>query len=194
MIEFTKLANSVTQTDQTFTTSIEDVYTVIENSDLLNKEEIICSFWDMFVVDTLIGNPNRHLDNWGLLYDAKNDTYEFSPIYDCGSSLGALLSEEKKEYLVTGKTEFKNATYNITSVYYYNHKKIFYSEIFKNPPKDLALSILRVAPRIDMTKTDAMIDGVPYISDVDKQFFKESIKVRKELIIDLAFKRIRKNI
>lgn len=194
LIEFTKLANSVTQIDQTFTTSIEDVYTVIKNSDLQNKDEIICSFWDMFVVDTLIGNPDRHLDNWGLLYDAKNDTYEFSPIYDCGSSLGALLSEEKKEYLLTDKTEFKNATYNVTSVYYYNHKKIFYSEIFKNPPKDLALSILRVAPRIDMTKIDKMIDEVPYISDVDKQFFKESIKIRKELIIDPAYKRIRKNI
>ena len=102
--------------------------------------------------------------------------------------------KKKKEYLLTDKTEFKNSTYNVTSVYYYNHKKIFYFEIFKNPPKDLALSILRVAPRIDMTKIDAMIHEVPYISDVDKQFFKESIKIRKELIIDPAYKRIRKNI
>ena len=191
LVEFTKLANSVTKIDNKFKCNIEDVYSVIDNTKIIkNKEEIIKSFWDMFVADALIGNPNRHLDNWGLLYNIKTNSYIFSPIYDCGSCLHALLSNEKKEKILANKIEMKNVAYNIKSAYSMNHRRIFYSEIFKNPPKDLKDAILRIAPRIDMDKIDAIIDSVPAISNVDKQFFKESIKIRKELIIDKALKNI----
>ena len=68
LVEFTKLANSVTKIDNKFKCNIEDIYSVIDNTKIIkNKEEIIKSFWDMFVADALIGNPDRHLDNWGLL-------------------------------------------------------------------------------------------------------------------------------
>lgn len=191
LVEFTKLANSVTKIDNKFKCNIEDVYSVIDNTKIIkNKEEIIKSFWDMFVADALIGNPDRHLDNWGLLYNIKTNSYIFSPIYDCGSCLHALFSNEKKEKILANKIEMKNVAYNIKSAYSMNHRRIFYSEIFKNPPKDLKGAILRIAPRIDMDKINAIIDSVPAISDVDKQFFKESIKIRKELIIDKALKNI----
>lgn len=191
LVEFTKLANSVTKIDNKFKCNIEDVYSVIDNTKIIkNKEEIIKSFWDMFVADALIGNPDRHLDNWGLLYNIKTNSYIFSPIYDCGSCLHALFSNEKKEKILANKIEMKNVAYNIKSAYSMNHRRIFYSEIFKNPPKDLKDAILRIAPRIDMGKIDAIINSVPAISNVDKQFFKESIKIRKELIIDKALKNI----
>ncbi len=191
LVEFTKLANSVTKIDNKFKCNIEDVYSVIDNTKIIkNKEEIIKSFWDMFVADALIGNPDRHLDNWGLLYNNKNNSYVFSPIYDCGSCLHALFSNEKKEKILANKIEMKNVAYNIKSAYSMNHKRIFYSEIFKSPPKDLKDAIIRIAPRIDMDKINAIIDSVPAISNVDKQFFKESIKIRKELIIDKALKNI----
>ena len=191
LVEFTKLANSVTKIDNKFKCNIEDVYSVIDNTKIIkNKEEIIKSFWDMFVADALIGNPDRHLDNWGLLYNIKTNSYIFSPIYDCGSCLHALFSNEKKEKILANKIEMKNVAYNIKSAYSMNHRRIFYSEIFKNPPKDLKGAILRIAPRIDMDKINAIIDSVPAISNVDKQFFKESIKIRKELIIDKALKNI----
>lgn len=187
LVEFTKLANSVTKIDNKFKCNIEDVYSVIDNTKIIkNKEEIIKSFWDMFVADALIGNPDRHLDNWGLLYNIKTNSYIFSPIYDCGSCLHALFSNEKKEKILANKIEMKNVAYNIKSAYSMNHRRIFYSEIFKNPPKDLKGAILR----IDMDKINAIIDSVPAISDVDKQFFKESIKIRKELIIDKALENI----
>ena len=191
LVEFTKLANSVTRIDNKFKCNIEDVYSVIDNTKIIkNKEEIIKSFWDMFVADALIGNPDRHLDNWGLLYNIKTNSYIFSPIYDCGSCLHALFSNEKKEKILANKIEMKNVAYNIKSAYSMNHRRIFYSEIFKNPPRDLKDAILRIAPRIDMGKINAIIDSVPAISNVDKQFFKESIKIRKELIIDKALKNI----
>lgn len=189
LVEFTKLANSVTKIDNKFKCQIEDVYLVINNNKLIkNKSEIIKDFWNLFVADALIGNPDRHLDNWGLLYNIKNTSYVFSPIYDCGSCLHALLSNEKKEYLLSNSTEMKNVAYNIKSAYSMNSKRIFYSEIFKNPPLDLKEAIKRIVPRIDMDKINKIIDETPGITDLDKKFFKESIKIRKELIIDPAYK------
>ena len=96
LVEFTSLGNSITSTDKVYSTCIEDIYAIINNSDIKNKSEIITSFWSLFVADALIGNPDRHLDNIGLLYNKVKDIYSFSPIYDCGSSLHALLSYEKK--------------------------------------------------------------------------------------------------
>lgn len=187
LVEFSKLATSVTKIDNKFKCRIEDVYSIINNSEMLsNKEEIIDGFWQMFVGDALIGNPDRHLDNWGLLYNIKNNSYVFSPVYDCGSCLHALLSNDKKEKLLNDKTEMKNVAYNIKSAYSLNNKKIFYSEIFKNPPEDLKKAIIKIYPRINMDKIVDIINSVPFINDVDKLFFKESIKIRKELIIDKA--------
>lgn len=47
----------------------------------------------MFVADTLIGNIDRHLSNWGLITDG--DRIDFAPIYDCGLSLYPLMSDDE---------------------------------------------------------------------------------------------------
>ncbi len=59
-----------------------------------DKKNMIIKFWDMFVVDTLIGNVDRHLSNFGFIITYNN--IDFAPIYDCGSTLHPLLSDEKK--------------------------------------------------------------------------------------------------
>ena len=43
--------------------------------------------WDMFIVDALIGNWDRHNGNWGFLYNTITDEISLAPIYDCGSCL-----------------------------------------------------------------------------------------------------------
>ena len=65
--EFSKLTNQ-TLVEKKPETSIETVNEVISRSNLIeNKKEMLNSFWDMFVVDTLIGNSDRHFDNWGVI-------------------------------------------------------------------------------------------------------------------------------
>lgn len=186
LTEFTKLANSVTSTDQSFSCCIEDLYEVLNLSSISNVTDVISSFWDMFVVDALIANPDRHMDNWGLLYDVYDDEYTFSPVYDCGSSLHALLSPDRKDALLYDDSAFKNAVFNVASAYRMNGKRIFYHEIFKNPPDDLKAALLRTAPKIDMDKIYDIVDSVPHFSDIEKDFCLKSIELRKEQIIDKA--------
>lgn len=151
--EFSKLGNQIVEIDSKFDTTIENVHLIIAECDLIkNKEDMLNCFWDMFIVDALLGNSDRHFDNWGFL--EQNGEIEFAPIYDCGSALGALLDDSKMRELLTeiNITGFKNIEYNITSCYSMNGKRIFYHEIFKNPPQRLAEAIKRVTPKIDIKK------------------------------------------
>lgn len=193
LIEISTIANAITSSDEKYDSNIEDVYAIIEKSEgIKNKQDIINKFWDLFVADALIGNPDRHLDNWGLLYNKITKEYEFSPVYDCGSCLNALLSDEMKQKCLNDLHIMKHEAYNINSVYRYHGKKIFYLEIFKNPPLDLKEAIKRIVPKINIEKINSIIDNTPSITELDKNFFKEAIKIRKELIIDKAYSKIMK--
>lgn len=66
----------------------EDVIYLIEKHVKLsesNKEVAKINFWDMFIMDTILGNRDRHWGNWGYLSDGKN--YYPAPIYDNGACL-----------------------------------------------------------------------------------------------------------
>ncbi|MCL2386891.1 MAG: HipA domain-containing protein [Defluviitaleaceae bacterium] len=186
--EFSKIGNAIVSSDAKFKTHIEDVHLIIDHSKLItDKEQIRDRFWDMFVVDALIGNADRHLDNWGLL--RKNNKLQFAPIYDCGSSLSATKHDGRMEELMANPTELKNEEYNTTSCYHMDGKKIRYHEIFKNPPKELQEAIKRTVPKIDMDKIHAIIDDTPEMSDVRKKYMKTAVSLRYDQILLPAYKK-----
>ena len=76
------------------------------------------------VFDSIIGNEDRHQENWGIivsttitdvsrgfLFSRKTPvpktTYRFAPIYDSGSSLGRELREEKVNQMLTDKVQLE---------------------------------------------------------------------------------------
>lgn len=185
--EFAHVATSTTSIDRKLGNKIEDVYDVIDNyPKITQKQDIVDRFWEMFVVDALIGNKDRHLENWGFL--EHSGVFEFSPIYDCGSSLHALLSDEECELLLKDSSAFKNEAYNIHSCYSLQGKRINYAEIFKNPPLDLERAILNVVPKISLNHIYEIVNSTPFLSLVRKEFIYKSIEYRKELILDKSLK------
>ncbi len=50
--------------------------------DLENVQRL---FLEMYTFDTILGNPDRHMANWGLI--KTGNTYKFAPIFDNGASL-----------------------------------------------------------------------------------------------------------
>ena len=189
LFEISKLANQTLTSEEKLTASIENVLTIINTSPFIkNKKNIIDNFWDMFVIDALIGNKDRHFGNWGILL--KNGKIDFAPIYDCGSSLAALIDDEQIAKLLSNLTEFKSKEYNVPSVYYAAGKRIFYHEIFRNPPNDLIEAIKRVTPKIDMIKISEIVDSTPIISETRKEYLKKAMNMRYEQILLPALKRI----
>ena len=188
LYELSKLANQTTASDGRLGATIENVYLIINTSRLLiDKIGIINGFWDMFVIDALIGNSDRHFGNWGVL--EKGGEVRLAPVYDCGSSLGALLDDaEMIEHMKTASV-FKEKEFNLTSCYYMGGKRIFYHKIFIDPPNDLTKAVLRTVPKIDMDKIRGIVDSTPYISDTRKEYLKQALGMRYEQILSPAYKR-----
>ncbi|MDR2545880.1 MAG: HipA domain-containing protein [Lachnospiraceae bacterium] len=188
LYEFSKLANQTTASDEKLGATIENVYLIVNNNKLLiDKSSIINGFWDVFVVDALIGNGDRHFGNWGVL--EKDGEVRFAPVYDCGSSLGALLDDAEMGVYMEMANLFKEKEFNLTSCYYMDGKKIFYHEIFKNPPYDLTKAIIRTVPKIDMAEISVIIDSTLCISDTRKEYLKQALDMRYEQILAPALRR-----
>ena len=191
LIEISNVSLSLS-TEKKYKISIEDVYEIINKMSVnykLDENKLISNFWDMFVVDALIGNTDRHFGNWGFI--KKDDIISFAPVYDCGSSLHPLLSENEQIKLMSDSIAFKNSSYNIASVYTMNNKKIFYHEIFKNPPVDLKEAIKRIVPKIDMKKIKEIIASTEGLSKSQKEYYFKDILLRKEEILDKSYNEIK---
>lgn len=189
LIEMSTLVNADISSGRKKDLSIESTIDVIKNTKLIkDKQKAIERFWDIFVLDTLIGNTDRHYGNWGFL--RIGDYLEIAPVYDCGSSLGALIQDDLKVQYLNNVEMFKNKEFNVLSTLRMNGKKIFYHEIYINPPTELKKALLRVAPNINLKKIDKIIKETPYITDVGKEYLIKSIELRYKKIIQPAYDKL----
>ena len=148
LIEFSKVLLNDTDSNHKRAVTIEAVMDILDDERLIsNRDSIKQYFWNMFVVDALIGNSDRHFDNWGLL-ESPAGAFSPAPVYDCGSSFSPLKSNNNKIQLLENYNEFKQEEYNLNSVYRMNGKRVLYHEIFCDPPPHLRAAILRIVPRI----------------------------------------------
>ena len=188
LYEMDKLSNPIAPDEGQLGTTIENVNRIIDETELItDKKSIKDGFWDMFVVDALIGNKDRHFGNWGII--EKYGEVSLSPVFDCGSSLSALLEDSEMEELLETPGVLKVEEYNIASVYNMNGQRIRYHEIFKNPPEGLAEAILRTVPKINMDEVCSIVDSIAYISDTRKEYLKQALSMRYEQILAPALKR-----
>lgn len=109
--------------DNRIETELTDIINVINNIEQTIKieDKLREKFWNMFIVDALIGNTDRHNGNWGILIDIKSDKRKFAPIYDCGSCLNPMLDDTELENI--SETEIKNLAINTYSCIKESDKK-----------------------------------------------------------------------
>jgi len=192
LYEISKLANQAAVSSEKLAATIENVVVIIDDIQMIkDKGAVLRGFWDMFVIDALIGNSDRHFGNWGVL--EKGGEIRFAPVYDCGSSLGALLDDAEMEKIMASGDSFKNKEFNVVSCYFMDGKRIFYHEIFKNPPDGLAEAIKRVTPKIDMAQIHGIVDSTQEISETRKEYLKQAMDMRYEQILLPALKRVLRN-
>ena len=180
LYEFENLALS-TNPDKKIETELNDIMEVIEESKMINTEETKQKFWDMFVIDSLIGNTDRHNGNWGFLLNRTTGKVEFSPIYDCGSCLNPLIEDEEIEKI--NETELKNLAINCYSCLKENGKKINYMTYIKQAKnEECNNAINRLFININIDEIKKFIDNIECMSDIRKDFYKNIINQRYEII------------
>ena len=180
LYEFENLALS-TNPDKKIETELNDIMEVIEESKMINNIETKEKFWDMFVIDSLIGNTDRHNGNWGFLLNKTTGKVSFSPIYDCGSCLNPMLKDEEIENM--SQIELKNLAINCYSCIKENGKKINYmSYIRQMQNEECNNAIKRLFSNINIEEINKFIDNIECISNIRKDFYKNIIEQRYEII------------
>lgn len=177
--------SSLEQDKENYQYSYEDIMDMLQdNIKLTDVEQTIDLFWDMFIVDALIANFDRHGSNWGFI--KKDNKYRLSPVFDNGSSLFPQLNTDEKIDAVLGsQEEIEMRIYKFpTSQVKYQGKKSSYYEIISSLAfKECNNALIRIVERIDFDKINTLIDSIENISEKRKEFYKTILKQRYEKIL-----------
>ena len=148
----------------------------------------------MFIVDALIGNWDRHNGNWGFLYDVNSDTMTLAPVYDCGSCLFPQADEKIMRMSLDSQDERNLRVFQIPlSGIRQNGRKINYHDfIFSLENADCNKALKRILPKINLSAINQIIETTPYITDLQKSFYKIMIAERKTKILDASLAKLKK--
>ena len=166
--------------------SLEKTLQFIKEQEVVKTDEMEKYFWDMFIADALIGNTDRHSNNWGYIFNEETNIRRMSPIYDCGAGLFPTLSENEKEMFLNNSSEFNRISKNDpVSVFKLNNARMNYNYEYSN---DIAEAIKRIAPKYNREIVHEIIKEIPYISHIEKEFYAQLLDNRNSLIIQKALK------
>lgn len=168
----------------------EDITAMLtENMKSTNVTETIERFWDMFIVDALIGNFDRHGGNWGFI--KRDNKYRIAPVYDNGSSLYPKLNtDEKIAEVLASQEEIDKRIYQFpTSHIKVKNRKSSYFEVVSSLQFEACNDALkRIVPRIDLERINKIIDEIEEISELRKQFYKTMLQQRYEKILMYSYR------
>ena len=72
--DFASVKNQIIDSSSNgYGTELKDILETIENQHIIDPIELSNHFWNMFIIDALIGNWDRHNGNWGFLYNQETD-------------------------------------------------------------------------------------------------------------------------
>ena len=192
--DFASLKNRIIDSERNgYGTELADILSTIDEQTAMDSETLKTRFWDMFIVDALIGNWDRHNGNWGFLYNNATDEVTLAPVFDCGSSLYPQADEDLMKKILSDKNELNHRIFDIPlSAVTYNGKKINYFKFLSEGKfPDCNKALKRIASRIDMKKIYEIIDNTPTVTELQKEFYKTMLTARKERIIDFSLNKLK---
>lgn len=193
--DFASLKNTIIDSVHNgYGTELSDIIKTLEEQHAMDPQQLKDRFWDMFIVDALIGNWDRHNGNWGFLYDSRTDEISLAPVYDCGSCLFPQADEEIMKRTLEDPAELELRIFERPlSGIKENGQKIQYFKFIsslKNPDCNKALK--RIVPRINMNQIYGLIETTPFLSVLQRNFYRTMLRARKERILDFSLQKLRK--
>jgi hypothetical protein len=196
IVDFASVKNQIIDSDSNgYGTELSDILSTIKNQNVINPKDLEKHFWNMFVIDAFLGNWDRHNGNWGFLYNQETDEIKIAPIYDCGSALFPQIDDELIKRVLSSKAEMNARVFDMpTSAILINGRRGNYYSIITSLNYDgCNEAVKRIVPRINLNSINDLIDSVDQLSDLQKDFLKKILKLRKELILDTAFDKIQRD-
>lgn len=193
--DFASLKNTIIDSvNNGYGTELSDIVKTLEEQTAIDPHTLTEWFWDMFIVDTLIGNWDRHNGNWGFLYNTATDEITLAPVYDCGSCLFPQADEKMMQKVLTDPAEREARVFEkpLSGIKVNGQKIQYFQFISSLKNRDCNEALKRILPRIDMEKIERIVEETPFISDLQKDFYKTMLHERKERILDFAYQKLRK--
>lgn len=132
----------------------------------LNEYNFKSEFFRIVIFDFIIGNTDRHQNNWAVLQC--NDNIRICPIYDNGSSLCCYIKEE-----------------NIDT--YLGNDKVRFNSIVNSKSKS------RIRVDKNLKKESTHLEMIRYIKENYNECIIEWVKIIKDSITDIAIDNIISN-
>ena len=190
LFDFCSIKNTILDSESNGSgTELSEVLGAIEKQQFVSPALVLEHFWNMFVVDALLGNFDRHNGNWGFLYDEHTGETAIAPVFDCGSCLLPQADGNVMRKVLDNESELHARVFQFpTSAIKLKGRKVnYYDFLIGVGNKDCSAALCRILPLIDIEKINAFIDVVPYITDLQRDFYKKYIRARYELIIKPAY-------
>ena len=164
----------------------EIMMTLQEHPFLQNISGVEEHFWNMFVMDALIGNTDRNNSNWGIIL-RKSGAKEIAPVYDNGNCLNSKWDDEKMQIVMDDVDKIEAEAYKARRcIYELQGKKINPYHIIESMKYQECSDVVRkLTPKIEssMSRIRIMIEEIPVLSEIQKHFFTLIIQKRYENVL-----------
>jgi len=193
-VPFNDIGESTIEEDKSkYQYSYEDIIILLEkNKKITNVSETISSFFDIYIVDALLGNFDRHGANWGFL--KRENKYTLAPVFDNGSCLFPQMWDENEMlYILNNEKEIDERIYKFpTSKIKMNNKKSSYFDVISsNKFEECNKSLIKIYKKINLQKINAFIDNIENLSEVHKRFYKVMLEQRYKKIIEFSYNKLK---
>ncbi|MCF0116610.1 MAG: HipA domain-containing protein [Bacilli bacterium] len=193
LYDFCSIKNTIIDSEHNGAgTELAEILEAIEKQDFVEPQKLLDFFWEVFIVDALVGNFDRHNGNWGFLVDNVTKKSEIAPIFDCGSCLLPQADENIIKAVINDERELDARIYRFpTSAINLNKKKInFYDYLVAGENKDCNKALKKVYESINIKEITDFIDGIEALSKLQKNFYKLYISARYEKILKVAYNKV----
>ena len=150
-------------------------------------------FWNMFVVDALLGNPDRNNSNWGIILDVAGNR-RIAPVYDNGNCLNCKWDEEKMREVLADRRKLEVESYKgRMCIFELQGKKINpYHLMEKMEYQECTEAVERLVPVMEASLSDInrLIWDIGVLTEVQKRFYCAVIECRYDNVFLPLYQKI----
>ena len=171
----------------------EILMTIREHPFLKDVDGVEEHFWNMFVVDALIGNTDRNNSNWGVIVK-EDGTKKLAPVYDNGNCLNSKWDEEKMRVVLSDEKQLDAESFSARRcIFELGGDRLNPYHLMERMEYEGCNEAVRtIAPRITgiLPEIEKMISGIPVLTDTQKEFYLTVMKKRQEKVFQPTCRKI----
>lgn len=187
------LERDFNSTGSSHVVNFEELLLHLEHNEILtNVDGLKELFYDMLVVDIFINNSDRNDGNWGIIRNPGHPDRP-APVFDNGGSFNCKTPDSRLARMMNAENGVKNNILNgITAFGAENN--FLARDVIKMDIPELRQAIVKNVPKIkeNMENIYHLISELPdkACSPVRKEFYKQSLAIRLELILEPEYEKI----